>query len=76
MPLWLLQAAASAGTLAAWATGRDMPLTRMRLSKLVGDAWFSAEKLQREIGFEPEHHLEEEINIMAKSVSKDRTRYA
>jgi nucleoside-diphosphate-sugar epimerase len=38
-----------------------MPLTRVGLDKLTGDAWYSSEKIRRELGFEPGHDLEREI---------------
>jgi len=67
VPLWLLKTAASAGSLAERLTGRAMPLTRVGLSKLTGDAWYSSEKIRRELGFQPEHSLEREIPGMVQA---------
>jgi hypothetical protein len=44
-----------------------MPLTRVGLGKLTGDAWYSSEKLQAGLGFVPQHRLEEEIPRMVKA---------
>lgn len=67
VPLWLLEVAASAGSLAERLSGRAMPLTRVGLGKLKGDAWYSSEKLQGGLGFVPEHRLEEEIPRMVRA---------
>jgi UDP-glucose 4-epimerase len=61
VPLWTLRAAASIGSVAERLSGRAMPLTRVGLAKLTGDAWFSSEKIRRELGFEAERALREEI---------------
>jgi nucleoside-diphosphate-sugar epimerase len=66
LPLWTLEAAAQAGTLLERATGRAMPLTRVGLAKLTGDAWYSSEKIRAELGFVPEHSLETEIPAMVR----------
>jgi nucleoside-diphosphate-sugar epimerase len=49
-----------------------MPLTRVGLSKLTGDAWYSSDKLRRELGFVPEHRLEEEIPLMVRDYLEGR----
>lgn len=67
VPLWALQAAAAMGSLGERFTGRAMPLTRVGLSKLTGDAWYSSEKIRRELGFQPEHNLEREIPILVQN---------
>ena len=61
VPYWLLAAAAGAGSLMERLSGRAMPLTRVGLQKLTGDAWYSSEKIARELGFVPEHSLAAEI---------------
>jgi nucleoside-diphosphate-sugar epimerase len=72
VPLWLLKAVAASGSLAERASGRAMPLTRVGLSKLTGDAWYSSDKLQGELGFAPEHRLEEEIPRMVRAYLEQR----
>ncbi len=61
VPAWLLRLAAWGGTLAEWVLRRRMPLTRAGLDKLIGDAWYSSEKLSRTLGFTPRHSLVDEI---------------
>jgi nucleoside-diphosphate-sugar epimerase len=61
LPLWTLRFAAGIGSAAEHFTGRAVPLTRTGLGKLTGDAWYSSEKIRRELGFEPRHRLAEEI---------------
>ena len=61
VPRWVLEAVAMGGTLAERLTGRAMPLTRVGLSKLMGDAWYSSERIERELGFVPAHTLADEI---------------
>jgi len=67
VPIWLLEAVALAGTLAERLSGRAMPLTLVGLSKLKGDAWYSSAKIERELGFVPRHHLEDEIPRMVQA---------
>jgi len=64
VPRWLLGVAAAGGSLAERVSHRAMPLTRVGLSKLTGDAWYSSEKLQAGLGFVPRHRLEDEIPRM------------
>ena len=61
VPRWALEAAAIGGSLAEALTGQAMPLTRVGLSKLMGDAWYSSERIEQELGFVPAHALAEEI---------------
>jgi nucleoside-diphosphate-sugar epimerase len=67
VPLWLLGAAAWGGTLLERLSGRAMPLTRVGLAKLAGDAWYASDKLQRELGFVPGHRLDEEIPRLVRA---------
>ena len=61
VPLWVLSTAASVGTLIERVSGRAMPLNSTGLNKLAGNAWFSSEKIRRELGFVPRHRLADEI---------------
>jgi nucleoside-diphosphate-sugar epimerase len=72
VPAWSLQAVAAAGSLAERISGRAMPLTRVGLSKLMGDAWYSSERIGRELGFEPIHDLEQEIPRMVEAYLRNR----
>jgi nucleoside-diphosphate-sugar epimerase len=66
LPLWILKAAAGLGSAAQRVTGRAIPLTRTGLGKLTGNAWYSSEKIRRDLGFEPSHRLAEEIPRMVR----------
>jgi len=66
LPLGVLSALAAVGSQVEHWTGRAMPLTRTSLSKLTGNAWYSSEKLRRELGFEPRRRLAEEIPRMVR----------
>jgi nucleoside-diphosphate-sugar epimerase len=51
-----------------------MPLTLVGLSKLKGDAWYSSSKIERELGFTPQHHLEDEIPRMVQAYLESSAR--
>lgn len=66
IPVWMLRAAAIAGSLGEKITGRSMPLSLAGLDKLTGNAWFTSDKLRRELDFLPQYSLKQEIAIMAR----------
>jgi UDP-glucose 4-epimerase len=74
VPLWLLEAVAAAGSGLERLSGRAMPLTRVGLAKLKGDAWYSSERLGLELGFVPAHQLEKEIPLMVRDYLAGRAR--
>ncbi len=51
VPLFILQAAAGAGSLIGWIFRRRLPLDRDSLSKLTGSAWYSAARAERELQY-------------------------
>ena len=61
IPLVVLRALAALGTLGEKVTGRAMPLTLATLEKLTGNAWYSAAKINHELGFKARHQLAETI---------------
>lgn len=64
VPLWTLRLGAALGSTVERISGRAMPIDREGLSKLLGDAWYSSAKIERELGFIPMHDLEREIPRM------------
>lgn len=60
-PRWILWSTATAGTLVTRLSGRRLPIDREGLRKLMGNAWFSSERIQAELGFRPRHGLQETI---------------
>lgn len=66
IPLWMLESVAAIGSFAEHATGHAMPLNRTGLDKLTGNAWFSSQKIARDLGFGPQRDLETEIPRMVR----------
>jgi len=56
-PIWLLRAGARFGDAIERSAGRTFPLTTAMLDKLLGSAWYSSEKIHRELGFVPRYTL-------------------
>jgi nucleoside-diphosphate-sugar epimerase len=57
VPAWLLRLGAGAGDVLQRIAGRPMPLTTGTLDKLLGSAWYSSDKIRRQLGFAPRHTL-------------------
>lgn len=57
VPAWCISLAAVAGDLVRTTTGVNVPLTRAALRKLRSSACYSAEKIRRELGYQPLHTL-------------------
>jgi UDP-glucose 4-epimerase len=66
VPLWALRLVAAGGSLGEQLLSRRMPLTLDGLDKLVGDAWYSSERLTKTLGFTPRHSLETEIPCLVR----------
>ncbi len=61
LPFWLLKLAALLGDIGQAISGRPMPLNREGLDKLTANAWYSMARIQRELGFVPQHCLRTEL---------------
>ncbi|MBX3303328.1 MAG: NAD-dependent epimerase/dehydratase family protein [Nitrospira sp.] len=61
VPLWMLKGGARAGDLLQLVNGRQIPLSSELLTKLIGGAWFSAEAITRELGYQPAHSFAETV---------------
>lgn len=57
IPIWVLRLGARLGDAMERISGRAMPLTTSTLDKLLGSAWYSSDKIRRELGFVPRHAL-------------------
>jgi nucleoside-diphosphate-sugar epimerase len=57
VPVLLLQAAARTGD-GLLRLGVKAPLNSVVLGKLLGSAWYSSEKIRRELGFQPHYDLQ------------------
>lgn len=67
VPVPLLRAAAAAGDLFRYVSGRTLPLNRSALEKLLGSAWYSSDKIRRELGFRPTRTLESALPEMVSA---------
>ena len=61
VPIWMLKGGAWCGDLLELLGGRHIPLTSARLTKLIGSAWFSAEAITRELGYQATHSFSETV---------------
>jgi nucleoside-diphosphate-sugar epimerase len=57
-PAGLLRMGAKIGDLAERVLKRGVPLNSQILYKLIGSAWYSCAKIQKELGYNPQHSLE------------------
>jgi UDP-glucose 4-epimerase len=57
VPAWLLRAGGRLGDALESITGRRMPVNHATLEKLLSSAWYSSDKIRRELGFRPTHTL-------------------
>lgn len=67
LPFWCWKLAAELGNLAERRFRIHSPLTSDSLRKLFGDAWFSSNRIEQELGFKPQFALDSEIETLAKS---------
>ncbi len=73
LPLWILVTLAEIGSGIEKMSGKAMPLTREKLNKLTGNAWFSADKIHEYLGYEPHHHMSDEIPLMVRRYCHSRS---
>ncbi|MBH0207460.1 MAG: NAD-dependent epimerase/dehydratase family protein, partial [Nitrospira sp.] len=70
VPLWILKGGARAGDLLQLFSGRHIPLSSDRLTKLIGGAWFSAAAITRELGYQATHSFAETVPELIASYRK------
>lgn len=61
VPKALLTVAARSGDLIGRLRNRRFPLDSDSLDKLLGSAWYSSAKIERELGFRPRHRLQDAL---------------
>jgi UDP-glucose 4-epimerase len=61
VPAWVLRSLASAGDLARALLGRRVGFDSEALRKLLGSAWFSSDKIVRELGYRPIRSLRDAL---------------
>lgn len=57
IPVWVLTAAATAGSFLRKTTGLRVPLDRDTLAKLTGSAWYSSERVRKQLAYAPRHEV-------------------
>lgn len=67
MPLWTLRLLALVGDGVGRVRGRRFTFDSDALEKLIGNAWYSSAKLQRTLGWKPQHTLRETLPEMVSS---------
>lgn len=70
VPLWILKGGARVGDLLQLFSGRHIPLSSDRLTKLIGGAWFSAAAITRELGYQATHSFAETVPELIASYRK------
>jgi UDP-glucose 4-epimerase len=61
IPIGVWRALAKAGDLIGWILGRPFVFDSSALPKLLGSAWYSSEKITRELGYRPTRTLDDGI---------------
>lgn len=62
IPSSVLQALAKTGDAIGRLSGRRFPFDSDALDKLTGSAWYSSAKIERELGFTPQHNLQASLS--------------
>ena len=66
VPISVLRAAAGIGDAIGGIRGRPFFFDSITLNKLIGSAWYSSEKVERDLGFRPMHTLETALPEIVK----------
>ncbi len=73
VPLWSLRLVGRVGDLIGRVRGRRFVFDTHSYERLTGDAWYSSERIQRELGWRPEHTLFSSLpELCARSDEADR----
>jgi nucleoside-diphosphate-sugar epimerase len=64
VPVWVLKALAVAGDAIGKVLGKRFMFDSDALEKLTGSAWYSSEKISRELGYKPVRRFEEALSEM------------
>lgn len=66
MPMWVLGSVAYVGDAVGRLRGRRFILDSDKLEKLTGSAWYSAAKIEKALGFRPQHSLCSGLDAMVE----------
>ena len=64
VPMWTFKALAVAGDVIGRVLGKRFMFDSDALDKLIGSAWYSSEKISRELGYTPARHFEDALPEM------------
>lgn len=67
VPIGVLRAAAGIGDVIGSIQGRPFIFNSVTLSKLIGSAWYSSEKIERDLDFRPTHTFEKTLPEMVEA---------
>lgn len=70
IPMGLLNVLAKAGDGIGRVLGRRFPFDSDALDKLTGSAWYTSAKIQRELGFSPQHTLQSSLPDIVRYLNK------
>lgn len=70
IPLWILRSLGQVGDQIGRLRGRRFVFDSDALEKLIGDAWYSSEKIERQLGFKPEWTLEKAMPEMVSELMR------
>jgi nucleoside-diphosphate-sugar epimerase len=70
IPMGLLTVLAKLGDCIGGVLGRRFPFDKDALDKLTGSAWYSSAKIQRELGFSPQHTLQSSLPDIVRYLNK------
>lgn len=70
IPMSLLTTLAKTGDAIGGIIGRRFPFDSAALDKLTGSAWYSSAKIQRELGFSPQHSLQSSLADIVHFLNK------
>jgi len=70
IPLNMLRLTARSGDIFLRLTGRRFPLDSETLEKLIGTAWYSSDKISRDLGFRPQWNLKQALPAMVAEYRK------
>lgn len=70
IPMGFLKGIAKIGDVVGRILGRRFPLDSDALGKLTGSAWYSSVKIQRELGYSPQHTLQTSMSDIVRYLNK------
>jgi nucleoside-diphosphate-sugar epimerase len=70
IPVGVFKFGATVGDLLSWITGKTIPLNDDVIDKLFGSAWYSCNKIKKELGYRPRYTLKTALPELAEEYKK------